>query len=126
MKKSFVLYFHTKIIWILSKNFSLKYGGIITGLSFTDIMPPYFKDKFFETIQIIFVWKYNTKDSFIPYMLAMDVLYIKCWCCLRSDQIIHNILSCIYLLLRPFTSIVVGDGQYYVLLLAHYVTTRRD
>ena len=30
MKKSFVLYFHTKIIWILSKNFSLKYGGILS------------------------------------------------------------------------------------------------
>ena len=30
MKKSFVLYFHTQIIWILSKNLSLKYGGIIS------------------------------------------------------------------------------------------------
>ena len=35
---------------------------IITGLSFTDIMSPYFKEKFFESIQMIFVWKYNTND----------------------------------------------------------------
>ena len=89
-------------------------------------MPPYFKEKFFESIQMIFVWKYNTNDFFIPYVLSMDVLYKKCWCCLRSDYIIHNILSYLYPLLWPFTSIVVGDGQYYVLLLGHYITARRD
>ena len=99
---------------------------IITGILSTDIMLQYFKDKFFEIIQIIFVWKYNTKDFFIPYMLAMDVMYNKCWCCLRIDYIIHNILSYIYPLLLPFTSIVLGGGQYYVLLLAHYLTSRRD
>ena len=37
-------------------------------------MHPYFKDKFFESIQMIFVWKYNTKDVFISYMLAMAVM----------------------------------------------------
>ena len=58
---------------------------IITGLSLTDIMPPYFKENVFESIQMIFVWKYNTKDFFIPYLLAMAVIYNKCWCCLRSD-----------------------------------------
>ena len=71
----------------------LKY--LITGLSFTDIMPPYFKDKFFESIQMIFVWKYKTK-KFIPYLLGMAVLYIKCWFCLRSDYIINNLLSYLY------------------------------
>ena len=30
MIKSFVLFFHTKIIWILSKKVSFKYGGIIS------------------------------------------------------------------------------------------------
>ena len=39
---------------------------IITGLSFTDIMPPYFKENVFESIQIMFVWKYNKKVFFIP------------------------------------------------------------
>ena len=50
---------------------------ITTGLSFTDIMPTYFKDKFFESIQVVYVWKYNTKDVFIVYLLAMDVIYNK-------------------------------------------------
>ena len=84
---------------------------IITRLSFTDIMPPYFKDKFFESIQIIFAWKYNTKDVLIPYLLAMAVIYNNCWICLRSDYIIRNLLIYIYPLLRPFTYIVVGGGQ---------------
>ena len=47
---------------------------IITGLSFADIMPPYFKDKFFESIQMIFTWKYNTNDVFIPYVLSMALI----------------------------------------------------
>ena len=89
-------------------------------------MPPYFKVKFFESIQMIFVWKYNTNYFFIPYVIAMAVLYNTCWCCLRIDYIINNIISYLYPLLWPFTSIVVGGGQYYVLLLAHYIITRRD
>ena len=88
-------------------------------------MPPYFKDKFFEGIQMILCGNI-TQMFFIPYVLAMDVLYNKCWCCLRSDYIIHNILSNIYPLLWLFKYIVVGREQYYVLLLAHYVTARRD
>ena len=89
-------------------------------------MPPYFKDKYFESIQMIFLWRYNTIEFFIPYVLAMAVLYNKFWCYLRSDYIIHNLLSYLYPLLRSFISIVVGGGQYYVLLLAHCVTARRD
>ena len=32
IKTSIVLNFHTKIIWILSKNFYLKYVGILSGI----------------------------------------------------------------------------------------------
>ena len=59
-------------------------------------MPPYFKENFFESIQMVFVWKFNTNDFFIPYVLAVDVVYNKCWCCLRIDYIIHDILSYLY------------------------------
>ena len=84
---------------------------IITVLLFTDIMLPYFKDKFFESIQKIFVWKYNTKGVLILYVLSMYVLYNKCWCCLRSDFIRRYILSYLYTLLLTFTFILVGGGQ---------------
>ena len=79
-------------------------------------MPPYLNEKFFESIQMIFVLKNNTKDVFIPYVLAMAVIYNKCWCCLIIEYIIRNILSYLYPLLWPLTSIVVGSIKYYVSL----------
>ena len=82
-------------------------------------MPPSFKDKLFEIIQFIVAWKYNTKDVFISYVLAMDVLYNKCWRCLRNDYIRRNVLSYIYPFLKNFTSIMRGGDHYYVLFLAH-------
>ena len=60
----------------------------------------------------------------VMYALALTVIYNKSWRCLRSDYIIFNILYDIYLLLWPFTPIVVGGGQYYVLHLARYLTTK--
>ena len=91
--------FEGEPIWLNVSITGNQFKYIITGLLFNDIMPPYFKEKFFESIQMIFVWKYNTNYFFIPYVLAMDVLYNKCWCCLIIDYIIHNILSYIYPLL---------------------------
>ena len=32
------------------------FKNIISTFSFTDILPPYFKDKFFEVRQIVFAW----------------------------------------------------------------------
>ena len=89
-------------------------------------MPPHFKEKFFESIQMVFVWKYNTNGFFIPFVLAMAVLYNKCWYRLIIDYIIHNILSYLYPLLWTFNSTVVAGGQYYVLLLEHYITDIMD
>ena len=55
------------------------------------------------------------------YALDMAILYNKCWCCLKIDYIIKYYLRYLYSLLRPFTSIVGGGGQYYVLLLAQSI-----
>ena len=59
-------------------------------------------------------------------MLAMAVLYNKCWCFLRIDYIRQNLLSYLSPLLWPFTSIVWGGCQYYVFLLTCYVISRRN
>ena len=117
--------FEGEPIWLNVSITGNQFKYLITRLSFTDIMPPYFKYKFFESFHIILMWKYNTNDVFIPYLLYMAGFYNKFWFCLRSDYIILNLLSYLYPLLLPFTSIVVGGGQYYVLLLEHYITSRR-
>ena len=54
--------FEGEPIWLNVSITLNQFKYIITGLSFTDIMPPYFKENVFESIQMISVWKYNTKD----------------------------------------------------------------
>ena len=61
----------------------------------------------------------------VPYALYMAILYEKCWCYLRSDYIIHSLLSYLYPILRPLNSIVGGGVQQYVLLMARSLTARR-
>ena len=54
--------FEGEPIWLNVSITGNQFKYIITGLPFTDIMPPYIKEKFLESIQMIFMWKYNTDD----------------------------------------------------------------
>ena len=56
-----------------------EFKDIITGILFTVIIYPPFKDKFFEIIHIIVAWKYQMKDMFIPLWLSCLNQSISIW-----------------------------------------------
>ena len=43
-----------------------RFENIITALLFTDLPSPYFKDKLFGILRMIFAWNYHIKGVFIP------------------------------------------------------------
>ena len=47
-----------------------QFENIIAALSFTDILPSYFKDRFFEISQMIFAWNDHMKDVFTPFWVS--------------------------------------------------------
>ena len=52
---------------------------IITGLSFTVLLPPSLKDKFFEIIHISVTLKNKMKHVFIPLWVSCLDQYIYIW-----------------------------------------------
>ena len=55
----------------------------------------------------------------------MDILYKKCWYCLKTDYIRCNILSYLYPLLWTLRYFVGGGSEWYILLLERSLTARR-
>ena len=43
-----------------------RFKYIISSLSFTDLPPTYFKEKFFEVHHMVVSWNEYMKDAFIP------------------------------------------------------------
>ena len=65
-----------------------------------------------------------SQEMGVVYALAMAIIYNKLLVLFVRDYSKHNLLGYIHPLLRPFTSIVGGGGQKYVLLMAYSLTSR--
>ena len=68
--KGLLIFFEGQLIWLNVSMTRNEFKNIITRLSITVILPPYFNDKFFDNIHIIFSWKYHMKDVLIPFWVS--------------------------------------------------------
>ena len=68
--------FEGALIWLNVFMTGNRFGNIVSTFSFTDLLPPYFKEKFFENIQMIVVWDYHMAYVVIPLWLSCLCGYI--------------------------------------------------
>ena len=47
-----------------------RFKNIISALLFIDLLPKYFKGKFFEMFQMVVAWNDHMKDVFIPWWVT--------------------------------------------------------
>ena len=88
--------------------------GIVGSVKFTVLvlMGSWYPSSILQALLFKYLaTRYDPVVQYLPYALDMEILYNKCWRCLRSDYVRRIILYDLYPLPRPFTSIVGGGGQ---------------